>query len=69
MFLQASLKSCRGVNLLKLLDERAGAAVHSDNLQAANTAVTVVGAGPIGLRTAIGTHQSLNQSNAFHTID
>jgi len=51
--LKANLKSCRGMNLFKLLDERAGNQVFNDNMHAANTKMVVIGAGPIGLRTAI----------------
>jgi len=51
--LKANLKSCRGMNLFKLLDERAGNPVFNDNMHAANTKMVVIGAGPIGLRTAI----------------
>jgi len=51
--LKVNLKSCRGMNLFKLLDERARNPVFNENMQAANTKMVVVGAGPIGLRTAI----------------
>jgi len=51
--LKANLKSCQGMNLFKMLDERTKHPVYQENMQAANTRVTVVGAGPCGLRTAI----------------
>ena len=47
------MKSCRGVNLFKLVDERAKMPVFNGNMQASNVNMVVVGAGPIGLRTAI----------------
>ena len=47
------MKSCRGVNLFKLMDERAKMPVFNGNMQASNVSMVVVGAGPIGLRTAI----------------
>merc|ERR1712222_117577 len=51
--LKANLKSCQGMNLFKMLDERTKHPVYQENMQAANTRVTVVGDGPCGLRTAI----------------
>jgi len=76
--LKRNLKSCHGVNLFKLLDERACSPVYCDNLQAANTKVLVVGGGPVGLRTAIETQllgarvtviekrTSLTRNNVLH---
>jgi len=51
--LKANVKSCRGINLFKHLDERIGNPIYNKNMHAANTQMVVVGAGPIGLRTAI----------------
>lgn len=51
--LKRNLKSCRGVSLFKLLDERASNPVYRDNTHAANTKMLVIGGGPVGLRTAI----------------
>jgi len=47
------VKSCQGMNLFKLLDERTKHPVFENNMAASNTKMVVIGAGPIGLRTAI----------------
>ena len=47
------MKSCRAVNLFKLVEERAKMPVFNGNMHASNVSLVVVGAGPIGLRTAI----------------
>jgi len=51
--LKENIKSCQGQNLFKLLEERANKPVFGDNMAASNTKMMVIGAGPIGLRTAI----------------
>ena len=38
--LQANLKSCQGMNLFKMLDERTKHPVYQENMQAANTRVS-----------------------------
>ena len=50
---QENVKSIKCSNLFKLLEERAGHSVFGENMAASNTRMVVVGAGPIGLRTAI----------------
>ena len=40
--LQANLKSCQGMNLFKMLDERTKHPVYQENMQAANTRVSKI---------------------------
>jgi len=51
--LKENVKSIKCSNLFKLLEERAKNPIFSENMAASNTRMVVVGAGPIGLRTAI----------------
>ena len=50
---QENVKSIKCATLFKLLEERASHSVFGENMAASNTRMVVVGAGPIGLRTAI----------------
>jgi len=51
--LKTNIKSCAGMNLFKLLDEKISHPIYNDHSAASNIKMTVIGCGPTGLRTAI----------------